>query len=465
MRIVMKFGGTSIGDGKRIRQVAELIKKSARNDRVVVVTSALNSVTDQLVAIVAKARKGDPSDSALDSLQKRHEQVLPEAISKQEIRNRVGQEVSSLMQMLRNVVQGGTLLKELTPRSTDYVLSFGERLAATIIAGALEDIELKSMYLSGGEAGIITDDNFGEATPLLNVTRQKVLKTLGPLLDSGIVPVVTGFIGATQNGDISTIGRGGSDYSSTIIGSCIDADEVWIWTDVEGLMTADPKVVKNCHLIPEISYAEAAEMVLLGAKAMHPRALEPAKERGILVRIKNTFNPNSNGTLISKDVKVKKGEIVKGIAAIKDVALINISGMSMAGMPGTAGRVFDVLGKNGINIIMISQSISESNISFLVRRNQLHKALNILEIGLLGRSSVRDVTFEDDVSAVAIIGAGMKGTPGVASRLFGAVAKKHINVRMIAQGSSELNISFVVSELDCDEVVRTIHDEFKLGTA
>lgn len=461
----MKFGGTSIGDGKRIRQVAELIKKSARNDQVVVVTSALNSVTDQLVAIVAKARKGDPSESALDSLQKRHEQVLPEAISKQEIRNKVGQEVSSLMQMLRNVVQGGTLLKELTPRSTDYVLSFGERLVAPIIAGALEDIELKSMYLSGGEAGIITDDNFGEATPLLNVSRQKVLKTLGPLLDSGIVPVVTGFIGATQNGDISTIGRGGSDYSSTIIGSCIDADEVWIWTDVEGLMTADPKVVKNCHLIPEISYAEAAEMVLLGAKAMHPRALEPAKERGILVRIKNTFNPNSDGTLISKDVKVKKGEIVKGIAAIKDVALINISGMSMAGMPGTAGRVFDVLGKNGVNIIMISQSISESNISFLVRRNQLHKALNILEIGLLGRSSVRDVTFEDDVSAVAIIGAGMKGTPGVASRLFGAVAKKHINVRMIAQGSSELNISFVVSESDCDEVVRTIHDEFKLGTA
>ena len=461
----MKFGGTSVGDGKRIKQVVELIKKSAQNNQVVIVISALNSVTDQLVAIVAKARKGEPSGSALDSLQKRHEQVLSEAISKQEIRSKVGQEVSSLMQMLRNVVQGGTLLKELTPRSTDYVLSFGERLAVPILAGALEDIGVKSMHLSGGEAGIITDDNFGEANPLINVTRQKVLKTLGPLLDNGVVPVVAGFIGSTQNGEISTIGRGGSDYSSTIIGSCINADEVWIWTDVDGLMTADPQVVKNCHLIPEISYAEAAEMVLLGAKAMHPRALEPAKERGIPVRIKNTFNPNSNGTLISKDVKVKKGEIVKGIAAIRDVALINISGMSMAGMPGTAGRVFDVLGKNGINIIMISQSISESNISFLVRRNQLHKALNTLEIGLLGRSSVKDVTFEDDASAVAIIGAGMKGTPGVASRLFGAVAKKHINVRMIAQGSSELNISFVVSESDCDEVVRTIHDEFKLGAA
>ena len=465
MKIVMKFGGTSVGDGKKVKHVANLIKKFALNNQVVVVTSALNSVTDQLSAIVAKAKKGDSSESALESLQERHEQVLSEAILKQEIRGKVGQEVSSLMQMLRKVVQGGTLLKELTPRSTDYILSFGERLAVPIIAGAVEDIGLKSMHLSGGEAGIITDDNFGEATPLINVTRHKVLKTLGPLVDNGIVPVVTGFVGSTQNGETSTIGRGGSDYSSTIIGSSINADEVWIWTDVDGLLTADPKVVKDSRLIPEISYAEAAEMVLLGAKAMHPRALEPAKERGFPVRIKNTFNPNSNGTLISKDVKVTKGEIVKGVAAIKDVALINISGMSMAGMPGTAGRVFDVLGKNGINIIMISQSISESNISFLVRRNQLHKAMNTLEIGLLGRSSVKDVTFEDDVSAVAIIGAGMKGTPGVASRLFGAVAKRHINVRMIAQGSSELNISFVVSESDCDEVVRTIHDEFKLDAA
>jgi len=238
---------------------------------------------------------------------------------------------------------------------------------------------------------------------------------------------------------------------------------VWIWTDVDGLMTADPKIVRSCRLIPQISYAEAAEMVILGAKAMHPRALEPANERSVPIRIKNTFNPTANGTLISRDVTVKKGEIVKGVAAIKDVALINISGMSMVGMPGTAAKVFNILGSQGINVIMISQSISESNISLLVRRNQLAKGLNALELALLGRSSVKDISFEDDVSAVAVIGAGMKGTHGVASRLFGAVAKKGINVRMIAQGSSELNISFVVGEKDCDETIRAVHDEFRLG--
>lgn len=462
----MKFGGTSVGDGKRIRNVAQIVKDHSSKNEIVVVTSAMNGMTAQLLALVERAKKGEPSDAAIDALQKRHEQATMDAISSnKDVREKVKEELSELFHGLRSIIEGGSILRELTPRSTDYILSFGERLAVPIIAGAIQDLGLRSMHLSGGEAGIITDDHFGEANPLMDISRHKVKRTVVPLLASGVVPVVTGFIGATQNGDISTIGRGGSDYSATIVGACIDAGEVWIWTDVDGLMTADPRIVKNSRLIPDISYSEAAEMVILGAKAMHPRALEPAKERDIPVRIKNTFNPNANGTLISKEVKVKKGEVVKGVAAIKDVALINISGMSMVGMPGTAGRVFEILGKNGINVIMISQSISESNISFLVRKNQLHKALNPLEIALLGRSSVKDITFEDDVSAIAMIGAGMKGTPGVASRLFGAVAKKHINVRMIAQGSSELNISFVVSQADCDEVIRAVHDEFNLGAS
>ena len=462
MKLVMKFGGTSVGDGKKIRHVAEIVKQNSNDNGVVIVTSAMNGLTDQLLGIVEKARKGESSIGILETLHERHEQAVEEAITKADIRSPVKQVVLELFQRLRSIVESVTILKELTPRSKDYIISFGERLAAPVLAAALEDLGLRSIYLTGGEVGIITDDNFGEANPLMDITRQKVKNTLDPILAKGVIPVLTGFIGATQNGDISTIGRGGSDYSATMIGSCIEADEVWIWTDVDGLMTADPKTVENCRLIPQISYAEAAEMVILGAKAMHPRALEPAKEHGIPVRIKSTFNPSANGTLISKDITVKKGEIVKGIAAIKDVALINISGMSMVGMPGTAAKVFNVLGNQGVNVIMISQSISESNISLLVRRNQLAKGLNALELALLARSSVKDIAFEDDVSAIAVIGAGMKGTHGVASRLFGAVAKKNINVRMIAQGSSELNISFVVSEKDCDETIRTVHDEFKL---
>jgi aspartate kinase len=462
MKLVMKFGGSSVGEGKKIRNVAEIVKQNSSNS-IVIVTSAMNGITDQLLGIVEKARKGESSNVVLDTLQKRHEQAIADAITKADIRSKVKQEVLELFQRLRSIVESGTILKELTPRSKDYILSFGERLAAPVLAGTLEGAGLRSIHLTGGEAGLVTDDSFGEATPLMDITRQKVKNTIEPILAKGVIPVLTGFIGATQNGDISTIGRGGSDYSATIIGSCIDADEVWIWTDVDGLMTADPKIVKNCRLIPQISYAEAAEMVILGAKAMHPRALEPAAERSIPIRIKNTFNPTANGTLISKDIIAKKGEIVKGVAAIKDVALINISGMSMVGVPGTAAKVFNILGSQGINVIMISQSISESNISLLVRKSQLAKGLNALELALLGRSSVKDISFEDDVSAMAIIGAGMKGTHGVASRLFGAVAKKHINVRMIAQGSSELNISFVVSEKDLEETIRTVHDEFKLG--
>ena len=451
-----------MGEGKKIRNVAEIVKENSNNNSIVIVTSAINGLTDQLLGIVEKARKGESSIGVLDVLQKRHEQAVQDAITKAEIRNKVRKEILDLFQRLKSIVESVTILKELTPRSKDYIVSFGERLAAPILAGTLEDLGLRTVCLTGGEAGIITDDNFGEANPLMEMTRQKVRDTLDTIMAKGIVPVLTGFIGATQNGDISTLGRGGSDYSAAIVGSCIDADEVWIWTDVDGLMTADPKIVNNCRIIPQISYAEAAEMVILGAKAMHPRALEPAKQRGIPIRIKNTFNPSASGTLISKDITVKKGEIVKGVAAIKDVALINISGMSMVGMPGTAAKVFNILGSQGINVIMISQSISESNISLLVRRNQLAKGLNALELALLAGSAVKDISFEDDVSAIAVIGAGMKGTHGVASRLFGAVAKKNINVRMIAQGSSELNISFVVSEKDCDETIRTVHGEFKL---
>ncbi len=462
MKLVMKFGGTSVGEGKKIRNVAEIVKQNSNNNNIVIVISAMNGLTDQLLAIVEKARKGESSIGVLNGLQKRHEQAIEDAITKAVLRSKVKQEILDLFQRLKSIVESGTILKELTPRSKDYIISFGERLAAPILAGTLEDLGLRSIYLTGGEAGIITDDNFGEANPLMDVTRQKVKNTLDTILAKGVIPVLMGFMGATQNGDISTLGRGGSDYSATMVGSCIDAEEVWIWTDVDGLMTADPKIVKNCRLIPRISYAEAAEMVILGAKAMHPRALEPAKECSIPVRIKSTFNPSASGTLISKDITVKKGEIVKGVAAIKDVALINISGMSMVGMPGTAAKIFNILGSNGINVIMISQSISESNISLLVRRNQLAKGLNALELALLARSSVKDIAFEDDVSAIAIIGAGMKGTYGVASRLFGAIAKKNINVRMIAQGSSELNISFVVSEEDCEETIRTVHDEFML---
>jgi aspartate kinase len=308
----------------------------------------------------------------------------------------------------------------------------------------------------------VTDSNYGEAGLLMNVTTYQVQKKIEPLLNKGAIPVITGYIAATQDGETTTLGRGGSDYTATILGAALAVDEVQIWTDVDGLMTSDPKIVPSARTISQLSFQEATELTIFGAKAMHPRALEPARKENIPVRIRNIFNPENPGTLIGKDKKKEKNG-VKAVTLVNNVAVITVSGAGMVGAPGTAAKVFEVLGRENINILMISQSVSESNISLVIQRNLLEKAVNTLEIALLGRDFIREVESEDDVCVVAVLGAGMKGMPGVASRIFTAVAQKGINVRMIAQGSSELNVSFVVKEDDGDETIRAIHREFKLN--
>jgi aspartate kinase len=240
---------------------------------------------------------------------------------------------------------------------------------------------------------------------------------------------------------------------------------VWIWTDVDGLMTTDPKIIPSAKMLPELSYQEAAEMAIFGAKAMHPRALEPIMRENIPARIRNVFNPENPGTLIANTKTARRTDVVKAIALIKDAAMVNVSGAGMVGAPGSYAKIFNVLGKNNVNIMMISTAVSEANISLIIRRNLLGRALSTLEIALLGRGLISEVTAEDDVCVIAVMGANMKGTLGVASRIFTAVARKGINIRMIAQGSSELNVSFVVKEKDGEAAVRAIHEEFKLDKA
>jgi aspartate kinase len=299
----------------------------------------------------------------------------------------------------------------------------------------------------------------------MNVTTHQLKGRVEPLLEKRVIPVVAGYIAATQDGVTTTLGRGGSDYTATLIGAALAADEVWIWTDVDGIMTADPKIVPSAKILPELSYGEAAEMAIFGAKAMHPSALEPVIEARIPVRIRNVFNPENPGTLIADGQETKSTDPVKAVALIKDVAMINIRGAAMVGAPGSYSKVFDVLGKNNINIMMVSTAVSEANISLIIRRNQLGRAQSTLEIALIGRGLVSEITAEDDVCVIAAMGANMKGTLGVASRIFTAMAQKGINIRMIAQGSSELNISFVVKEKDGEAAVRAIHKEFKLDKA
>jgi aspartate kinase len=463
-KIVMKFGGTSIATGENIRRVANVVADSIKQDRVVVVVSALAGVTNQLAEEAEQAKK--KSEKQIQEFTKnlidKHVAVASESIDNKGIQKEVEQVIKKTVSELEKVLTGICYVGEITPKSKDYVMSFGERLSAPIVWGALRDLRLQTGYFTGKEAGIVTDENFGEARPLMNVTAHQVKGRLGPLLEKKIVPVVTGYIAATQDGVVTTLGRGGSDYTATILSVALDADEVWIWTDVDGIMTTDPKIVPSAKRLQQLSYGEAAEMAIFGAKAMHPSALEPVTEARIPVRIRNVFNPQNHGTLIAEGQEVESKEVVKAVALIRDVAMINIRGAAMVGAPGSYSKVFDVLGKNNINIMMVSTAVSESNISLVIRRNLLGRTLSTLEIALLGRGLVNEITSEDDICVIAAMGANMKGTLGVASRIFTVMAQKKINIRMIAQGSSELNISFVVKEKDGEAAVRAIHEEFKL---
>jgi aspartate kinase len=464
MKIVMKFGGSSLADGNRILRCANVVKRHRQSHDIIVVVSAMDDVTDKLIELAELAKNGNGGEltKRVETLKTQHLEATM-ALASSRLKEAAQRELGKLLAELENILTASALLREVTPRTGDRILSYGERLSSILFEYALKDVEVECMRLQGGEAGIITDEAFGEATPLFEISKSRIRTTLSPLLEQKIVPVVTGFIGVTQNGEITTLGRGGSDLTATLIAAAVKADEVWLWSDVDGIMTADPKLIPNAKTIPQISYAEALEMTAFGAKAIHPRAVEPVAEEGIPVRVKNTFADEKPGTLITSATQLKVGEVVKALALVRDVGLITVSGAGMVGKLGTAAKIFDVLAKSGVNILMISQSISESNISVVVKRNLLHKAVTALELALLGKGVVSEVQYEDDISVIAAVGSGMRGTPGVAAKIFGAVAKRGVNIRMIAQGSSELSISFAVKERDAVEALRAIHDELSLG--
>jgi len=461
----MKFGGTSVATGENIRRVANIVADSVKKDcRVVVVVSALAGVTNKLVEISEQAKKGDEKkiQAFTKELAEKHLVAVSKAIVNKQLQKETEKIVANTISELKKVLTGICYVGELTPKSRDYVLSFGERLSAPIVCGALRDLKFEAQFFTGKDAGIVTDSNFGEADPLMDYTTHRIWQIILPLFEKGVIPVVTGYIAADQDGVVTTLGRGGSDYTATILAVALAADEVWIWTDVDGIMTTDPKIIPSAKKLSLLSYQEAAEMAIFGAKAMHPRALEPVIKKNIPVRIRSVFHPDNDGTLITKEPEIKSTDVVKAVAMIKDVAMLNVSGGGMVGAPGSYAKVLEVLGKNDINVMMVSTAVSEANMSLVVRRSLLGRALSTLEIALLGRGLVSEITAEDDVCVIAAMGANMKGTLGVASRIFTAMAQKGINIRMIAQGSSELNISFVVKEKDGEAAVRAIHNEFKL---
>jgi len=463
----MKFGGESITTGTDLKKAAEIVKEHTdHGDKVFVVVSAFNRATDELVEIAGYASKAEAkaTELFLERFKKRHIQLLRQSMPGIHQFEAVTKKVDRLLAELDSILKGISSIRELTPRSRDYLLSFGEKIAATIMASVLEDCGLPAQYLEGGDVGILTDDTFGEAKPLMKVTEFEVRKRLDAL-NAEVTPVITGFIAKAQDGSITTLGRGGSDLTATIIGKSVSADEVWIWSNVDGLMTSDPKISSSAKLLPCVSFQEAREMAYFGARVLHPMALEPAREKNIPIWIRNFHKPTLKGTLIRQDVDAGNGVIVKAVSIIKDVALLTVSGAGMAGAPGVAAKIFSILGESKINVLMISQGSSEANISLIIPRSHLHNALNKLEMHLSGTGYVQEIVPEPDVCVVAAIGTGMKGTRGVAARIFRAVADAGVNIRMIAQGSSELNISFVVKESDGVKAVEAVHKEFKLGAS
>ena len=467
MRYVMKFGGSSLAGAKGIRNAVEIVKESLQSGcQLVVVVSAFPEVTSELVSITTKAIEGDIGsvNSFVERQLEHHRRIATECIQGSAALEMVLRELKGISKELGGILRSIARLEELTPRSKDFVLSFGERLSAPIFCGAANDAGIKAVWLTGGETGITTNEAYGDSTPLMDITIRQVKNKLERMLESRTLPIVAGFGASTPRGVTTTLGRGGSDYTATIIGAALSVDEVVLWKDVDGLMTADPTIEAGAKVLPHVSYAEASEMAYFGTKVIHPRALEPVADRKIPVRIRNAFNRKSEGTLVAGDTSERSKEIVKAITMIKKVALINVTGSGMSGLPGVAAKVFRVLGDAGVNILMISQSSSEAGISFVTARDHLERAKSALELSILGAEVVRDISTEDDVCIIAAVGAEMKGTPGVAARVFSAVAKAGLNVRMIAQGSSELNISFVVTENDGPKAVRALHIEFGLDS-
>jgi aspartate kinase len=463
MLIVMKFGGTSVGSAERMAQAAQLAVASAeQGHRVVVVTSAMSGVTNGLIDAAQQAAKGQWDRQVRETLLQKHTAAAVQLIADPAERDAVVAEIDRRLDRFEKLCFGLSMVHELTPRLLDAISGTGEMLAAPLVAAAVRARGRASDPVDATEL-IVTTDQYGGAEPLMEQTRAKTRSRLQSLIDRGGIPVATGFIGASLEGVMTTLGRGGSDYSASILGAALDADEVWIWTDVDGVMTANPSEVPSARTLAEISYSEASELAYYGAKVLHYKTILPAFQQRIPVRILNSFNPSHPGTRVS--VAGDPAAFgVKAVTSIRGVSLIAINGTGMQGIPGIVAKTFDVVAEEQANVLMISQASSENNICFVLSAAEAPRVVKALRRALemeLMRGHIEEIV-EQPAAVVAAIGDRMRGTPGIAATVFGALGGRAINVIAISQGSSERNISLVVEESDAATAVRALHEAFHL---
>jgi aspartokinase/homoserine dehydrogenase 1 len=459
---VLKFGGSSVAKPERIKKIVDILKGyQQKEEKFTVVFSAFGGVTDMLIEMSTKASVAD--ESYLDLFERYHQRHIEAAktLLESTTEQKVLKQLVDNHQALKDLLHGIYLVREASPRTMDYVLSFGERNSNFIIANVLTQHGIPSEFLDARSI-IKTDKNFGSAKVDLAVTYEKIKAHYA---QSDKVQIVTGFIASAKGGLTTTLGRGGSDYTAALLAAGLEASVIEIWTDVDGVLTTDPRKVKKAFTIPTMTYGEAMEMSHFGAKVIYPPTIQPAFSKNIPIYIKNTFNPDFVGTFISNQ-KDKEGPAVKGISSIDDISLLTLSGSGLFGVPGIAGRLFNSLAKASINIILITQGSSEYSISFAIQPKFAKKAKKIVEKEFeyeMQSNLVNPIKVEEDLAVIAIIGENMRYLPGISGRMFRSLGKNGINAVAIAQGSSELNISVVINKADEAKALNALHASFFLS--
>jgi bifunctional aspartokinase / homoserine dehydrogenase 1 len=461
----MKFGGTSMGSAERIRVAAGIAAQQYAERSVLCVVSAMSKITDLLLDSMRHAEGGDEAGLArgIKDLRDRHLDTAAELLPP-EMQSDVRAQVERLVSEFERIARGMFMLGERPPRSVDEAVAIGERLSALLMAAYLDSQGIRSTDVNAAEV-IVTDSVFGSASPLMDPTTQRAGQILRPLLDDRILPIVTGFNGATVDGRPTTLGRGGSDFSASILAAALDAAELWIWTDVDGIMSADPRLVPNARVLAEVTYAEAAELAYNGAKVLHPRTLAPLVERGIPVWSKNSFGLDKPGTRIAPTISGTLGP--RAVTSMSKVALVSIESDSAA-LSGTRlmARVLSALGHCNAEVLALTSSSYRQSFCFLIRQDELRMVTDHLEEDLsieLAHGYVKPFDVDLEVGLLAIVGEGMRGSRGLAGRIFTAISREDINIIAIAQGSSELTIAVVVRRDGLEAAVRAVHEECELG--
>lgn len=462
MNITMKFGGTSVGNADAIENVYSIVAGGIESgNTITIVVSAMSGVTDMLLNSVRAAVKGDKWSylQLNEDIRDKHLNAIHELIAAGSNRDAILTAMQEMLKKHVDLCEAINILGEATPRIIDAIVSYGERLSSRMVAAVLADRGIMSKAYDAGEF-IITNTDYQDAEPIWELTEQRIDERLKPIIASGITPVLTGFIGATRDGVITTLGRGGSDFSAAIFAAYLDADELIIWTDVDGVMTTDPRLDKRARVLPYVSYAEIGELAFYGAKVLHPKTVQPIINKQIPMRVRNTFNPSYPGTLIGPKME-DTGHFIRAVTCVRKVSMLTVSGKGMLGVPGIAGRTFLATAKAGASILMISQSSSEQSFCFTVVENKADTVKNVVEEELsieIFRQDVDSVDIMSGIAIVTVVGAGMRHRPGVAGKVFGIMGDNLVNVLAIAQGSSECSISFVIAEQDITKAVGKLHD-------